>query len=244
MKSFNPKEIAIFIAIIITTFIDTTAYCQWQNKPYNFPYQPKSESWKTLKSVDEFYLKSQIPLKVLNDLTTEALAVSCLNYPMLGIINAHNSQQAGFEFLKEKFYGFDSLLNRKDVINVLLNLYKKANPIDFRKDWSMHDQVSYMSSLQCLEILLAQDKILEKMNKNQVKQLFEESLIKYDAKKSQLEIYSSIGLEQTLWAATKLLMKSGQLSNHQNIHEFVKGGSHAREEDLNFFVDELRKLSK
>ncbi len=167
-----------------------------------------------------------------------------MNYPLLGIINAHNSQQAGFGFLRKKFNGFDVLLGRKDIAQVLLDLYERTNPTNFQKTWSIHEQVRYMSSLQCLEILLSQDEVLEKMNKDEIKRLYGESLAKYENKKSHFDVYSNIGLEQTLWSATRLMKKNNQLDNKRNIDAYINGGSNASEDDLDFLINELRRLSK
>lgn len=244
MKSFKPKEIVFIIYFVSVIFASHLTYSQATNKPYDFPFQPESENWKTLKSVDELYVKSQIPSRVLNSLTTEALAITCLNYPLLGVIDAHNSQQAGFNFLKGKFNGFDSLLRRKDVVNVLLRLYRKANPVEFQNSWTTQQQLRYLCSMQCLEILLAQDEVLGRMNDGQMKELFNESMTKFEAKKSQSSIYGKIGLERSVWASAKMMKKTNRLKNTKQIDEYLESGTQVSETDLSFLVKELNKVLK
>ena len=53
------------------------------NLPYDFPIKPGTGEWKKLKSGDEMVDASKIPDSVLISLSTEPLAKTSLNYPML-----------------------------------------------------------------------------------------------------------------------------------------------------------------
>ena len=72
----------IILLLLFASFL-CSIQAQKINLPYDFPVKPVTEEWKKLKSGDEMVDASKIPDSVLISLSTEALAKTSLNYPML-----------------------------------------------------------------------------------------------------------------------------------------------------------------
>lgn len=57
---------------------------------------------------------SQVPLETLRSMSTAGLVETCLTYPLLSTILAHNDLQTGFQAVAGSFNGFQELLKRPD----------------------------------------------------------------------------------------------------------------------------------
>ncbi|MBS1750035.1 MAG: hypothetical protein JST63_09025 [Bacteroidetes bacterium] len=126
----------IFLLLIVLSLSALTISAQNNNTPYDFPIKPGTEQWK-FGSPEEMYSKCQIPKEIISDLTTEALAKTCLNYPLFGLMNAFNTPQTGFYAVKNHFNGIDALFERKDAGKALISIYRTMNPANIDKSWSL-----------------------------------------------------------------------------------------------------------
>ncbi|MBX3253263.1 MAG: hypothetical protein KF862_03895 [Chitinophagaceae bacterium] len=122
----------MILLLIVLPFSALTILAQTNNTPYDFPIKPGTEQWK-FSSPEEMYSKCQIPKEIISNLTTEALAKTCLNYPLFGLMNAFNTPQAGFYAVKKNFDGIDALFERKDVGKVLIRIYGTMSPANIDK---------------------------------------------------------------------------------------------------------------
>lgn len=59
------------------------------------------------------YSKCQIPKEIISNRTTEALAKTCLNYPLFGLMNAFNTPQTGFYAVKNTLTALMHYLKEK-----------------------------------------------------------------------------------------------------------------------------------
>ncbi|MBX3253259.1 MAG: hypothetical protein KF862_03875 [Chitinophagaceae bacterium] len=116
----------IFLCFLIVSL--TNGFAQQDSTPYDYPIKPGTAEWKNFKSGDEMAAACNIPYTVLNNLNTQALVVTCLNYPLFNEILAANNLQAGFSALTDGFNGFKKLLNRTDAGKELLLKYQSLNP--------------------------------------------------------------------------------------------------------------------
>src|SRR5574339_653333 len=108
MKNYG--KIVLSFCIILS--IANHSHSQKISLPYDYPIKPGTDEWKNLRSQDEMIEACQIPAELLKKLTTEALVISCLRYPLYPQINAYNSIQHGFDRLASKFNGFQELQKR------------------------------------------------------------------------------------------------------------------------------------
>lgn len=187
------------------------------------------------------YNKCQIPVDIISDLTTEALAKTCLSYPLFGLMNAYNTPQTGFNAVRTNFNGIDALFERKDAGSVLLNIYKSMNPENVDKSWSSLERGNFSESFRNIEILLAQNVIQNTIDDSDKKILLKELKSKYDAKFNILDIYGTIGLQSSLFPAAKIMDKKGLLKDKKDsISLFLETSQMLTEADLNELYSQLK----
>lgn len=99
--------------------------------PYEYPVHPGMEEWEALDDHAKKIELCQIPEEVLEKMTTEALAESVLNYPLLIDMYAWQSDSKGYDFVSETFNGMHELEQRSDGLLVLqqlaLNGYQESD---------------------------------------------------------------------------------------------------------------------
>jgi len=164
---------------------------------YEYPIKPGTEEWKAFETHDDMLKACQIPESTLKSMSTKGLVETVLEYPLFGDIMAYSSIQQGFEVVASRFNGLSELLNRKDAGTELLAIYSKMNPQDIEENWGDIQKGAHAVSIANVEILLAQNKILDNLNKIQLENLIVEARSKYTAKQ-QSEIYGQLSLDSTL----------------------------------------------
>ena len=218
--------------LLILLFWGTLSFAQTRTIPYDFPIKPRTDQWK-FNSEEEMYNKCQIPPDILDSLTTEALAKTCLSYPLFGLMNAYNTPQAGFYAVQQIFNGINALLERKDAGNVLLNIYKNMNPTSIDKSWTSSERGEFSESFRFIEILFSQSTIQNTLDDEAKKMLLRETKLKYDGKKTIINVYGNIGLQSSLFPAAKIIDKKGLLKNKKDsINHFLETGQILSEADL------------
>jgi hypothetical protein len=199
---------------------------------YDYPIKPGTEGWKAFQTHDDMLKACQIPEDILKNMSTKGLVETVLEYPLLGDILAYNSIQQGFEAVASRFNGLSELLNRKDAGTELLAIYSKMNPQDIEESWGDIQKGAYTFSIANVEILLAQNKILDNLSKIQLEDLVVEARLKYTAKQ-QSAIYGQTGQECSIWLMGKALQRVNYLPFERQIHQdatiqnFLGSGSYA-----------------
>lgn len=142
-KSKRILAIVIAFAIILTLY---TIKLSTANKneepqdkytittPYEFPIQPGTDEWKKLKSHTEKVDVCQIPNNILENMTTEALAETVINYPLSADMFAYSSPNKGFQQVYSVFNGLQELASRLDVTDKLKKCKEKSPLIDMQSD--------------------------------------------------------------------------------------------------------------
>lgn len=102
----------IFLTLIFF-IIGFSLAAQKINTPYDFPIKPGTEEWKQLKSGEEMVRVCKIPDSILTSLTTEALAKTCLSYPLLNEVFYANNLQTGIEKVIKKLQWFVRAFKKK-----------------------------------------------------------------------------------------------------------------------------------
>lgn len=113
----------IFYLILLMSGLYANAQTT-RNDVYDFPIKQGSKQWRTIENIDERIMALQIPNSILSWISTEALLETCLRYPYLTDILFCDNYQKGFEVLTNEFNGFQELLIRPNLIDVLLKKYK------------------------------------------------------------------------------------------------------------------------
>lgn len=165
------------LLLVCLWFISVSVIAQEIAKPYAFPVRPGSEQWAELSTSKQMDEVCVVPGKVLESLSTEALLMTCLDYPRLPDVFCANDMQAGFEFYANHFNGLKELLNRPDLNQVLLNYYPE---IDVNKSTITLDpgQPSFFKTA-FFELMISQDQVLaayKKAEKNKLLSLSRKNL--------------------------------------------------------------------
>jgi hypothetical protein len=175
---------------------------------WDFPVKPGSKEWKTLNSPEKMYNAMQIPEGILQKISTEKLAELCVDYPLFSTVLAHNSIQAGFNYMKNKFNGMLELLDRPDVASVMIKLFKTTD-----SNWILEEPNpgnSFGFRVSFLTMLLAQDEIVNRLSESERKQLYEETVKKYNII-AKNEKFGFFYFRCLIWPAAKCLNEEGKI---------------------------------
>ncbi|MEO8962553.1 MAG: hypothetical protein ABI325_11770 [Ginsengibacter sp.] len=197
--------------------------------PYNFPIKSDNPEWPKFKSRTEMAGALQIPSETLKNLTTKALAKTCLNFPMFKDLYFFNTIQTGFNNLKQSFNGFQELLSRNDAAIELLKLYGLMNPEEILHAENDTLKGDFSFRFVEIEILLAQEELINSLNTDIETKLLKEAVLKYEQKKATSE-FSSFSLSPSMLVAGRILDKKGKLQNlkatytNDDIQNFLSTG--------------------
>ena len=179
-------------------------------------------------------------------MSTDKLLNTCLEYPYFGLIFTRNSLQQGYEFIKNNFNGFRELENRRDAGHLILKKYENMDPAGV-SDQSSHLKASqYMAQFTFIEILLAQDSILFKLNDETKNEILNTTLEKFNQKATKHN-YGIVGLSTTALIIAKIIDKYDDnnlelnLKEKSSIKEFTKS---CIVEDSEFFKLILKTSEK
>ena len=217
------------ILLIVALCLSSITFAQNRTIPYDFPIKPGTEEWKKLKSRTEMADELQIPTTILKDLTTEALAITCLNFPMFKDLYFFNSVQTGFNGLKQSFNGFQELLARSDAGTELFKLYKQMNPEEVNSLKNDILKGDFTFKFVQIEILLAQDQIVNALSPNIENELLKEASGKYESKKTTT-LFSGFSLSPSILLIGRILDKGNKLQNikadfpNDSIENFLSTG--------------------
>lgn len=172
---------------------------------YDYPVKPGMPSWSLLDTSHEMDSVLQIPDNVLNNISTEGLIETSLNYPRFGDLYFLDDYQLAFEILTEHFNGFQELLKRDDAAEKLIYRYELMYPGCNDNNWpSVNGPGSSTSfSFAYIEIIIAQYGILSQLDKVKIKTLLKDTLIKYD-EKNQYN-YSVFSKKHTVLIAGRIM---------------------------------------
>jgi len=116
---------------------------------YNYPIVPEMAEWAELKSLSEMIEVCQIPENILNNMTTEALIETVINYPLLINMFAYDKPQQGFKEVSSYFNGLQELVNRDDVSPKLETFVSRMS---VKKDYSSLNSVLARVIMENLQI--------------------------------------------------------------------------------------------
>ncbi len=130
----------------------------------------------------------QIPDNDLKKMRTVELIEVVLDYPRFFDMFAYNDMQMGFDSVARNFNGLNELLSRKDAYSKLLSKYESLDPNGFEVDWTPLQKGNHMAKIRFVEMILAQDTILDDLSSKQVNELISEALSKRESR--QISLFS------------------------------------------------------
>jgi len=157
---------------------------QQLNEPFGFPVRPGTKEWPSLKTEQERFSAMQIPIDILYKMSTEAIVATCLNHPTYLIYITSFDIQTGFDILESNFNGLKELENRNDAPKCLINIYQMVGEKGFTSEHKYLDEDTWTFKVAWLELLLAQDKIIQSLNINDKNELLAVTMQKFNMKLS------------------------------------------------------------
>jgi hypothetical protein len=226
---------AVMLLLNITTAQDKSTVYDW-------PIKPGTTEWKALQTHDEMLAVLQIPVNIFNNMSTEDLVETCLNYPLFLDIWAFNSYQDGIDKAIASFNGFQELIKRPEAGKELLQRYQKINLSELGNKKTDIEKWKFKMQVCKLEALLSQYMILKNMPK------FDRlSLLKYSLDKNKIILgsdeYSFFSYESNSFLAVKILsMENSEILNKKlkedkNFEQFFKQGTGTTMEMINDIVE-------
>ncbi|MDR2894385.1 MAG: hypothetical protein LBU97_02855 [Alistipes sp.] len=206
---------------------------------YNFP--KLSIEWGPEETIQSRLDALQIPDNVLSTISTAGLLETCLNFPYLIDILFSNDYQQGFEALLAEFNGFRELMIRSDLINALLVKYgrvgKEVAEIRMQSDVEK-GRFSFRNFV--LEMMLAQNVVIENLTEEQEKQLFKMSIEHTKTERSNPDIFGDLNALSTslLYAKTTINDANGYTGKRSTVlASLIKAPSYVDQEIIKYLED-------
>lgn len=215
------------------------------NDVYEYPIRPGSDTWFSFETHAEMVSATQLPNDVLQDLSTEGLLHTVLDYPLLGEIFAFNSTQQGFTTVASRFNGLEELLQRPDVGKILLAHYEQMDPRSVEDVTTTLDQGRISADFAYVETLLAQEEVLRSLSEKEQLQLLEETLAKSKSKQTFVDVYGIVGQEHSVFVMAKVLQHvapSSQAFTDAAVSQFTETGSMADVYTLNALIAQAHQI--
>ena len=191
LNVMNIRKIFLLLNIVLLNGLFTFGQTVIKDE-YEFPIKQGTKEWEQFEKIEDRIAALQIPDVVLKKLSTESLLETCLKFPYLTDIFFYDNYQLGFEALMNEFNGFQELIKRSDLINVLIkksqNFKEDVRSIRLQNDIEI-GRFSFRHFV--LGFMLAQDIVLENLSLEQEKQLILLSTENKNIKKSYSDIFGN-----------------------------------------------------
>jgi hypothetical protein len=215
---------------------------------YDFPIKPGTPAWEAFNSHAEMLRACQIPMQTLQAMSTKGLVETVLNYPLYGDFLAFFDLQQGFESVTGNFNGLAALLNRPDAGREVLARYHTMNPAAIDPAWTLEQQGEYDAHFTYIEMLLAQNSILDKLTPEEWHDVLNEALTKIHAKRDHADLYGGFGQERTALLIGRVLRHAQfasfvqALQTDATLQSFIDTGSMVTDEGLREILSQAETL--
>src|SRR5690625_2784498 len=116
-------------------------------------------------------------------ISTQELVQAVLDSDIIMTVYAYDNLQAGFNFIASAG-DLKELLKREDVAYWVTSSYQAIDPLALKEKWTDSQKGNHAYKVAQLEILLSKKVILENLDEQELNQLAEEALTKYNEKLS------------------------------------------------------------
>jgi len=196
------KKILLVLFLVLFSFI---SYAQI----WDYPIKPKTEKWKTLESNQEKVDVCQIPVSVLQEISTNDLMILCLQYPLLFDVFAFNNINDGVKKLFSDFNGIREFSERENSINCLQKLYlSEIHSFSEILNKSSNLDIGYSAArISILEVLLCYSDFHINISKENQKKILENLYYGYKEKIKYPEHFQGRGFATNLFARAHIIIK-------------------------------------
>lgn len=173
---------------------------------WDYPVKAGTEEWMKMESGQERLKACQIPVSVLNSISSLELAKLCMKYPLFYEYTAYDDEREGIKRVIEGFNGLKELGSRKDGTMALMTIYSQ---MQVQTDEGYVEKGSYNSVLnfEYIELLLSTDIFQRQLNVTEQQKLKKITLSKYAEKLKYVRIYGGNALKRSLLLSSILTNK-------------------------------------
>jgi hypothetical protein len=167
----------------------------------------------------------QIPENVLQNMSTEDLIQTCLNYPLKLDVYAYSNFKNGIEQVSLQFNGFAELLSRTDNFQKLRSKLEQSRlnlNTNLASQKSMAEKGKIVLDFSLIETFLFFDAVLSNSNYSQKRQLAEitKEILVYKLQNS--DKFGNLSVTSSTFLLGKTLQKMNKFSNiSQNALKFL-----------------------
>jgi len=169
------SSLIVVLAIIFCGSVNTLAAEKTEDEKcgvYIYPLYPGDSGWGDIDHPERVRI-SQIPEELLNQMSTETLIETVLDYPCFSDMIYYDNAQTGFINVKKYFNGLRELFGRKDAARLLLEKYLKIQNIGNPGAAKTKNERRKRLKVYYYEVMLAQKEILNSFDKSDLKILNE-----------------------------------------------------------------------
>jgi len=172
----------------------------------------------------------QIPVAVLERLSSDQLAEICLKYPLRGDYVFFDNEREGIKIVINRFNGLIELSKRKDGAMALVKIYQNYPVLNFLSE---KGSVNYpfVYEIMLIELLLAEDIFINQLSNKELLNLQTIVKNKYSEKAKSNSVYGLNNTKKTMLLAAIILDKtSSQLSDNDKntVTQFIAGYRNAK----------------
>lgn len=186
---------------------------------YTYPIKAGTDEWRSL-SVQEKHERLQLSDNLLGSMRTEDLIEVCLEYPFAIDLFTFNDFQTGFKALYNNFNGLRELLCRDDLAEpFLLFLDVNWQKADLMKGKEPLAIGNYSLLSVVFKYMLAQDAVINKMNRNQIRRMLDTCIRNNKIELSDTEMWSGVNQEATWYVYIKVIYNMGGFPYKDDLEE-------------------------
>ncbi|MCQ2238030.1 MAG: hypothetical protein MJZ73_02200 [Bacteroidaceae bacterium] len=180
---------------------------------YKFPIHEGMEEWKHFKSYQDRVNACLIPQDIAYVLSAPQLARTCVEFPMAFFFLFYNDERAYFSKIIGEFNGFQLLLDNKEGMQEMINLYKEAKHPQLA---SPESNLSSSFIFSFFELLFSDDSFFLKLSEEQKIELKNAALEKYEIELSDSEWFSFYSYRRTILLLARIIKDiSGNLTEEE-----------------------------
>lgn len=209
-------------------------------QPYDYPIKRGTVEWNSIKNYQNLRSVSQIPIEIVNQMTTEALLESVLNYPLIGDVFVFTTFQKGIENLKINFNAFESLSKRPDLGKALINKYVILAAKSVNKE-TFIIKGEHSVKLSFIELILGQSFTNSTLTKDESIDLIKTLVANFNEKEKKPEIYGGMSLSTCAWAINKTQTFNDADEKFVPKNKFIENGNVFSQEILNEILEKAKK---
>lgn len=187
----------VLLSLLLVNYLSVFSQTTVTDK-YNFPFKQGSKELEQSESITKRITSLQIPDSTLYSISTEGLIETNLAFPYLSDIFFYNDYQKGFEALLTEFNGLRELLHRSDLVDKLLLKYKDlSSDIVNNRVKNDIDKGRHSFYFFFIELIFAQDTVLESLSKKQEQELFALTIEQNKLKSEHADIFGKLNFIST-----------------------------------------------